>query len=124
MSPTPGFSTENYNPDGLIAGDADIVSRDVTLISSAALLRGAVLGKITAGGKYLLSASAAVDGSNVARAILAKDADASGGDVTASIYDAGEFDEAKLNFGTGHTADSVREDLRAVGVHLKKVASA
>jgi len=110
-----------YDPNGLIAGSGDIVTRDITLTGAAALTAGAVLGMITATGLYQLSLAAAVDGSQVARAILVEAADSTGGNVNAPIYDAGEFDEAKLSFGTGHTAATVREDLRAVGIHLKQV---
>ncbi|MFQ5472677.1 MAG: head decoration protein [Dehalococcoidia bacterium] len=123
---SPSFGSTPYSPDRLLAGDFPIVTREVTLnnVGGAALTRGAVLGKVTADGKYGLSLSAAVDGSQVARAILAKDADPTGGDVTATIYEAGEFNEDQLNFGTGHTAATVREDLRAVSLFLKSPVSA
>jgi hypothetical protein len=116
----PSHTSEGtYDPNGLIAGSADIVTRDITIATSAALLAGAVLGMVTATGKYILSASASTDGSQVPRAILAADADASAADVIAPIYDAGEFDQDKLNFGAGHSIATVQEDLRAVGIHLK-----
>ena len=59
------FRTEGtYAPDKLIAGNAHLlVGRKVTIISGQNLVRGAVLGKITASGKYNLSLSAAADGS-------------------------------------------------------------
>lgn len=114
-----GYANEGtYDPNGLIVG-GDVVTRDVTIISSAALLAGSVLGKITASGKYILSATGAGDGSEVARALLIVDTDASGGDVTGSIYEAGEFDQDKLVFGVGHSIATVQEDLRTVNVHLK-----
>lgn len=115
----PSLTSTDYNPDRLIAGDFPRVTRDVTIASSVALTRGAVLGKVTADGKFKLSASAAADGSETATAILAKDADASGGDVTGSVFLTGEFNESELTFGTGHDADSVRDDLRAVSIFLK-----
>ncbi len=119
----PSFTSESYNPDRVIGGDKKLITRDVTLTdisSTGALVRGTVLGKVTADGKYGISLAASVDGSQMPRAILVKDADPSGGDVIASIYDEGEFNEDRLTYGTGHTADSVREDLRAVGIHLKE----
>ncbi|MFQ5507079.1 MAG: head decoration protein [Planctomycetota bacterium] len=122
----PSFTQANSTVDRLIGGDKKLVTREVTLtdLAAGALTRGTVLGMITASGKYAISKSAAVDGSQTARAILAKDADPSGGDVTAVIYDEGEFNEDRLTLGTGHTAASVREDLRAVGIHLKKPVAA
>lgn len=119
---TPNFTAEGvYDPNGLIAGEADIVTRDITITGAAALTAGVVLGMITASGLYQLSLAAAVDGSQVPRAILVDAADSTAGNVSAPIYDAGEFNEAKLTYGAGHTADTVREPLRAVNIHLKKI---
>lgn len=119
----PQASTEVFNPDQLIAGDLKIVTKDVVIASSAALLRGAVLGKVTATGKYKLSASAAGDGSEVPRAILINDVDASGGDVAGSIYQTGEFNAGCLSFGTGHSAASVEDALNDAGIYLKTAIS-
>lgn len=120
----PTFTNTAYNEDRLVAGDHPIRTRTVTVASSAALTRGAVLGIITASGKFLLSASGASDGSQTPVAILARDADASGGDVTeASVYIAGDFNEAALSFGTGHDADSVREALRERSIFIRAAES-
>ena len=69
------FRTEGtYAPDKLIAGNAHLlVGRKVTIISGQNLVRGAVLGKITASGKYNLSLSAAADGSQRDCAVQASD---------------------------------------------------
>lgn len=71
-------------------------------------------------GNYQLSASAATDGSQIPRAILAEDVDASAADKPGAIYVAGQFNEHKLNFGAGHSADSVRDDLATSNIYLKK----
>ncbi len=118
----PSYSSTPYDPDRLLAGDKKLITREVTLtyiITTGALVRGTILGMITADGKYGISLSAEITGSEVARAVLAKDADPSGGDLSAIIYDEGEFNENRITIGTGHTLASIREDLRAVGVHLK-----
>ena len=60
------FSSTDYPFDKLFGGPAPIVERKITVLSGQNLTRGAVLGKITASGKYILSLSAAVDGSPVA----------------------------------------------------------
>ena len=117
-------TTETFSPDNLIAGPADlIVSRKVT-IDAGVLARGAVLGKITAGGKYILSASAAVDGSQVPDAILAHAVDATAADQEAMVYMRGDFAEGALVLGAGHTADSIREGLRDKGITLVKTQPA
>jgi hypothetical protein len=73
----------------------------------------------TSSGKYIRSVAAATDGSQNAIVILAEDCDASGGDKATIAYFGGVFDENALNFGAGHTAATVRESLRDVGIKLQ-----
>lgn len=119
------YTSTTYAPDRLVGGNPSLlVGRNITLISGQNLARGALLGKITASGKYTLSLSAAADGSEVPDLILAEDADASGGDVVTLAYSRGDFDENAVTFGTAHTADSVRETLRSKGIVLLPSVSA
>lgn len=107
------FANEGtYAPDNLFAGEFPRVVRTVTLTGAAALARGAVLGRVSADGKFALSVAAAGDGSEVPEAVLVEDADPSGGDVSALVYLSGEFNEAALSFGADHDAASVRQPLR------------
>lgn len=69
-------------------------------------------------GKYVLSLAAANDGSQIPDAILADDCDATSADKVTVAYYLGGFDDSKITYGTGHTAASVKEGLRAKGVHL------
>jgi hypothetical protein len=116
-----GFASEGtYTPDSLHAGDFPIRTRKVTLVSGQNLQRGALLGVITTGGKYTLSLSASADGSQTPKAILAEDVNASAGDADAVVYIAGDFNETAITYGTGHTADSVREGLRDLNIYLHK----
>jgi hypothetical protein len=118
----PNITHETHNQDALLAGSNQLpVTRTVTLITGQNLLRGALLGRITASGKYNLSLSAAGDGSNTPVAILVEDTDASAADKLCGIYEAGEFNELAMTFGAGHTADSVRAGLRDLNIHLKKI---
>jgi hypothetical protein len=120
-----GFQTEgSYMPDNLIAGDFPIRTRKVTLVTGQNLARGALLGVITASGKYTLSASAAADGSQTPNAILAEDVDASAGDKDAIVYIAGDFNANTLTYGAGHTAASVRDELRNLSIYLHTPLSA
>jgi hypothetical protein len=116
-----GFTDQGaYAPDNLIAGEYPRIQRVVTIATPAALTKGAVLGKITASGKYTLSASAASDGSEVPDAILAEDADATDADVQAVAYFAGEFNEDALTLGAGHTVAGIRAGLRDKNIYLRK----
>jgi hypothetical protein len=118
----PSASTETYNPDRLIAGvNIGTVTEGATLISGQNLTRGAVLGRITTGGKLTLSLSASSDGSQTPCAILAEDTNASAGDKTCTVYVTGEFNSSALTFGTGHTATTLATlaALRDASIFLK-----
>lgn len=114
------YSSETFAPDNLLAGNAHLlVGRKVTIVSGQAnLKRGSVLGKITTGGKYSLSASAAEDGSQAPDLILAEDCDATSGDKEALAYSRGDFNSNALILGAGHTVASITEGLRAKGITI------
>lgn len=120
----PGRVASTFTPDRLIAGDFPIVTQNEVLVSGQNLTRGALLGRITTGGKLTLSLAAAADGSQTPIAILASDVNASGGDQVCGVYLSGEFNSAAMTFGTGHTAASTRAALRALGIYLKDVMPA
>lgn len=113
------FSTEGvYVPDALIGGNAELLTAQVVIVKSGqTLARGAVIGRDSAG-KVLLSASAAVDGSEVPYAVLAEPVDAASGDKSALAYLRGDFNLAALTIGAGHTADSVTEALRTKDITI------
>jgi len=114
-------TSESFAPDGLIGGDYPRVCQPVTIASGAGVLkRGTVLGKITASGKSVKSASASADGSQVPDTILAQDVDATSADIAATAYASGEFVESALILGTGHTLDSIRDGLRDKNIYLVK----
>ncbi|MBS7669342.1 head decoration protein [Croceicoccus gelatinilyticus] len=103
----------------IIAGGT-YTTRVVTLLSGEVRSAGAVLGKITSGGKYKLSASAAGDGSEDVALVLAHDADASGGDIEVLCYEtcSGGVVGSALTLGTGHTIASIRDAMRAIGLPI------
>lgn len=106
-----------YSPDRLFAHDADsIIGKGITLVTGQSLQRGAVLGKITASGKYTLSLSASSDGSQVPDAILAEDTNATSADRNTIAYFEGTFNETALILGGGHTIGTIREGLRGKGI--------
>ena len=116
-----------YNPDGLIAGNADLlVATNITLAAGPALPRGAVLGKVTLSGHYTLSqatdgadpANAIEDGSEVPDLILVEDAPASDTTRPALGFRRGDFQAAQITLGATHDPDVVRETLRAKGIFL------
>jgi hypothetical protein len=94
-------------------GATDFVSGDAFDITVAA-----------GSGKYKRAVAAATDGSQRPVGILVDDADATAGDVAAAIYSTGEFNEAALNFGAGHSASTVRDALEALNIYLKTAVAA
>lgn len=121
MTKAEGFKDQGeYTPDNLLAGEYPRVERVVTIAAGADLAKGAVLGRITANGKFKLSASASSDGSQTPDAVLAEKANAADNDVQAVVYFSGEFNENALVLGAGHTLDSVRIALRAKNVYLRR----
>ena len=121
MTDLASFSSETHQPDTLIAGPLPIAAAKATLIAGENVARGAVLGKITASGKYNLSLSAAVDGSQVPDAIAAQAVDATAGDTEILVYTRGDFNQDALTLGAAHTIASIREGLRDKSIHLVKV---
>lgn len=102
----------------LLARTDGVTTRKVTILAGRVLDEGAVLGKITTGGKYILSLSAASDGSQTPDMVLAQDVDASAADVEAIAYETATVVASALTIGTGHTLASIREGLRVKGITI------
>lgn len=69
-------------------------------------------------GEYVVSLAAAVNGSQTPDLIASEAVDASGGAKELIAYFKGDFNEAALTLGTGHTLASIREGLRVKGINL------
>jgi len=115
--PNPARTT--YTPDQLMAGDFPVIKEAVVIATGQVLLRGAVLGKITTGGEYLLSASAAVDGSQTPVVILDEAVDTTAGALPAPVLLTGEVSGAELTLGTGHTLAGVKAALRPLSLFVR-----
>lgn len=105
--------------DHLIAGEFPRFA-EMAFVGGGLLNRGAVLGRVSVDGRYLLSTTSATDGSQVAQVILAQDIDATTSDVEAVVYLTGEFNELVLTFGEGHTPQSVHDSLRDNSIFLRQ----
>lgn len=115
--------SETFTPDTLIAGDYPIVTDTVVIATGANLVRGSILAKITASGKYVLCDTDGTDnGTRTPVAILAEDAAAASADVNAQIYLSGAFNAAACTFASGETAATHKAALRDVNIYLKTVA--
>lgn len=108
--------------DGLFAGtEVTPLTAAVTIASGAGkLLRGTVLGVITAGGKCVAVDSSKDDGSQSPKYILANDVDAAGADAVTVAYKTGVYRKDSLIFGGTDTAATHEEALRLLSIHMKE----
>jgi len=91
--------------DNLIANSVPaIATDDGTLITGQNLVRGAVLGRITASNKLTLADDTAVNGSETPMGILVHDIDASAADKGCQVYVAGSFHNDELTWDASFTA--------------------
>jgi hypothetical protein len=87
-----GFTDQGaLTPENLIAGAFPRITRVVSVTGGEALSAGAVLGRITATGQYVLSQVEAGDGSEVPDAILAEAVDTTSVDVLATPISLGSL---------------------------------
>lgn len=75
-------------------------------------------------GKYKKSVATATDGSQNPSAILADDADASGGDVLCGIYLTGEFNANSLIMDASWSVATLTPLLRPLQIHIRSTVSA
>jgi hypothetical protein len=120
----PGIAADAFIPDQLIAGRHQLVTDTITVASGSVVQRGAVLGQITASGKYVLATSAANDGSQNPSVIAADTIDASAGDALGAVYIAGEFNGNALIFGSGITLAAAKAAFRPLSIYVKTAVSA
>lgn len=120
-----GFSAGDASVvDDLIGSDAEnILARKYNILASYGVVRGEVLGVVTATGKVRPSLSASADGSQtpfgIAAEDIAADADSPQTDKQVNVYVRGSFNENALTIGTAHTIASIREGLRDKGIYLE-----
>lgn len=111
-----------YNPSNLITGSYPLVTESITVEAGQTLASGSVLGKVTATNEYKLSAAGSSDGSELPSVILAEDIDTTGGAAQSVGFISGQFNANALIFGTGHTAESQKHNLRLINIYLTNVA--
>lgn len=117
--------TETGHAGGFILSEANgSRSRDViTVVSGQNLKAGAVLGRITASGKYKAYDNAAADGSQAAAGVLYDDVDASAADAkgVAILRDA-EVNGGELVYAVGQdqtSKDASVVDFAALGILVR-----
>ncbi len=109
------FDTETHTPSSLLIGDYPVHNEAVTISGGAALIAGTLLA--TDGTTFQEAVTPGAFAQPIG--VLAVDADASGGNVTAPAYLSGKLDEAKCTKDASFaTWDIVRAALRVVAAPL------
>ncbi len=117
--------TEGHHPGEFIVSEANgYRSREVVTVDNGAdLVAGTVLGKITAGGKYIACDQDAGDGSDTAAGVLYADAAAASAEVQAvAIVRDAEVNREDLTFAAANDAGEITEligDLKAIGIIVR-----
>lgn len=91
-----------------------------TFAPNQTLEAGMILGRIDASGQLVQCLAAAGDGSEVPFAILQEDLVIGATEKTMAVVIECNVNEDALIYGAGHDADSVRADLRKIGISLYK----
>lgn len=125
------FATDSTRFSGVVKYELEaavgVCRESIVINDAAATLRvGAVLGKVTATGKYKLALSAAVDGSQTPAAVLIADGLGLSGDIVlaantdtkALVLARGPciVADAPLQLGTGTTLAAATTALKALGI--------
>lgn len=116
---SPGMQSSTYVPDQLIANNLQLVTDTVTVSGTAPLVRGTVLGQVTASGEYVLSVKTAGDGSETPCAILVDYVDPANGAVSAGIYQMGMFNQNRITFDASWTVPELKDALRPLSIFLR-----
>jgi hypothetical protein len=126
MGYAPEFKNQGeYSPLDLIGGDFPLKSESIILEAGQVLQRGAVLGRKTDTGKFVLSAKLAednspiTDGSEEPLRILAEDMDTTAEDKPTIAYRTGSFRAQGLTIGKGHTLASIKAELETRSIFIE-----
>jgi len=118
-----GVDSSSLDRDRLLAGNTQLIIADkVTILSGNNVTRGHALGRLGSGGnsgKYAISTSSISDtAARTIVAVAAEGCNASSGDAECMVYHAGQFDQHRITFGTGHTIANQRLNMIGRGLRL------
>lgn len=114
----PGARQTVFVPDQLIAGNLKLVTEQVT-VASGTLIRGTVVGRVTASGNYIASVATATDGSQVPAGIVVDTIDASSAPAQGAIYVMGEFNSNYMTYDASWTLSALTAAARPNNLFIK-----
>lgn len=110
-----------YSEHPLVVGTYQTVNEPEMVASGQGILpAGAILGRITASGEWVLSMAGASDGSQIPRGVLGVELDATTSAVIGPVFKAGVFNPNALIFGTGHTEASVKSAWEGMPLFVRR----
>lgn len=115
--------TDSVTYDNLLLGDLPLISEEMEIAQSQTLVRGTVVGKITASGYYVACAHDAVDGSQTPIGVLMSDVTTTTAELPGTMYVFGLFNEDDLTFGGTSTIADLRDAMRLAGLYVKAAAT-
>lgn len=116
---TPGMQSYTYVPDQLIAGNLQLVTDTVEIGGDVPLVRGTILGQITATGVYVMSVKTATDGSENPCAVLVDRVSPDGATVRGGVYEMGIFNQNRITFDGSWTVPELKNALRPFSIFLR-----
>lgn len=123
MSDTYGMASctdvsENFVP--FITGEKPQITDTVTIASGSNVAQRALLGRVTATGKYIPCVKTATDGSQIPRRIAIYATDATAADALCPVYCEVECNPSLLVLdGSWSSTDEVKELLADQGIYLR-----
>ena len=102
--------------DNLLA-EGPYVTQPEIILSGQNVVRGSVMGRVTASGKLKIVDSGNSDGSESPWSVMAEDVDASAADVEGITYHTGSFNKEALAFGSIDTFSTHMVAMRQLNMH-------
>ena len=99
--------SESFSFDNLFAGDYPKKTKPVTVLSGENVVKGQLMGKITASGKYRACNTGLSDGAEVCDGVMTADVDASAADAPGIVYLTGDFNRNGLTIAQSPSADTI-----------------
>lgn len=110
--------TDSLVYDGLLVGNFPIHTQAIEVAQSQTLLRGTVVGKITASGYLAACDHTASDGSEVPYGVMVEPVTTTSTELPGLIYDFGLFAADKLSFGGSSTLADLQDAMKAANLYV------
>jgi len=115
--------TDTITYDGLLVGDFPQLTDACVVGLNQTLLRGTVVGKITASGYLIACDHTASDGSQTPYGVMVEAVTTAGAIGAGLLYVFGAFDESKLTFGGSSVLADLKDAMKNIGLFAVTVST-